>query len=69
MLKEGEVEVMLERAKENDPEAERRIISDNGPQFIARTLRSLLASRARRTSEPHLTIRGRMESWIVWPEC
>jgi putative transposase len=35
-LKESDVEMILERAKEKYPEARPRIISDNGPQFIAR---------------------------------
>ena len=35
-MKEQEVEVILERARERFPDAKPRIISDNGPQFIAR---------------------------------
>src|SRR5207344_1311738 len=34
-MKEPEVETILQRAKEKYPEARPRIISDNGPQFIA----------------------------------
>ena len=33
---ESEIEVILQRAKEKHPEATPRIISDNGPQFIAK---------------------------------
>jgi putative transposase len=35
-MKETEVEVILQRAREKFPEAKPRIISDNGPQFISR---------------------------------
>jgi putative transposase len=34
-MREADIEVILERAKEKYPEAKPRIISDNGPQFIA----------------------------------
>ena len=34
-MKEAEIQMILERAKEKYPEARPRIISDNGPQFIA----------------------------------
>jgi putative transposase len=35
-MKEADIERILERAKEKYPEAKPRIISNNGPQFIAR---------------------------------
>ncbi|HNO89292.1 MAG TPA: DDE-type integrase/transposase/recombinase, partial [Rhodocyclaceae bacterium] len=35
-MTEPEVETILQRAREQYPEARPRIISDNGPQFIAR---------------------------------
>jgi len=35
-MTEAEVELILQRAKEKFPEARPQIISDNGPQFIAR---------------------------------
>lgn len=41
-MTEREVEVILERAREKYPEARPRIISDNGPQFIARDFKSYL---------------------------
>jgi hypothetical protein len=41
-MKEAEIEMILERAKEKCPEAKPRIISDNGPQFIARPAIGLL---------------------------
>jgi transposase InsO family protein len=35
-MKEAEVEVVLQRAQERFPGAKPRVISDNGPQFVAR---------------------------------
>jgi putative transposase len=41
-MKEADIEVILERAKEKHPEAKPRIISDNGPQFIARDFKEFI---------------------------
>jgi putative transposase len=41
-MKEAEVEIILERAREKFPEARPRIISDNGPQFIARDFKEFI---------------------------
>jgi len=41
-MKEPEVEVIMQRASERFPEAKPRIISDNGPQFIARDFRGFI---------------------------
>src|SRR6266481_5519313 len=41
-MKEQEVEGILERAKELYPEARPRIISDNGPQFIAKDFKDFI---------------------------
>ena len=41
-MKETDIEVILERAKEKYPEAKPRIISDNGPQFIARDFKEFI---------------------------
>jgi hypothetical protein len=41
-MKEADIEVILERAKEKYPEAKPRIISDNGPQFIARDFKEFI---------------------------
>ena len=35
-MKEKDIEIILQRAREKYPEARPRIISDNGPQFIAK---------------------------------
>lgn len=41
-MKEREVEIILQRAKEKFPDARPRIISDNGPQFIARDFKEFI---------------------------
>lgn len=41
-MKESEVEVILQRAKERFPEATPKIITDNGPQFIARDFKEFI---------------------------
>jgi transposase InsO family protein len=35
-MQEPDIEIILQRARERVPEARPRIISDNGPQFIAK---------------------------------
>ena len=39
---ESDVEIIIERAKEQFPEARPRIISDNGPQFIAKDFKEFI---------------------------
>lgn len=41
-MRETDIEVILERAKEKYPEAKPRIISDNGPQFLARDFKEFI---------------------------
>ena len=41
-MKEEEIEIILQRAKEKYPQAKPRIISDNGPQFIARDFKEFI---------------------------
>jgi putative transposase len=41
-MREADVEVILERAKEKHSEAKPRIISDNAPQFIARDFKEFI---------------------------
>src|SRR6266446_5911510 len=41
-MKEPEVEIILQRAREKFPEARPRIISDNGPQFIAKDFKEFI---------------------------
>lgn len=41
-MTEAQVEIILQRAREQFPEARPRIISDNGPQFIARDFKQFI---------------------------
>jgi transposase InsO family protein len=41
-MTEADIEIILERAKEQHPEARPRIISDNGPQFIAKDFKEFI---------------------------
>lgn len=41
-MTEADVEIILQRAKEKFPEARPRIISDNGPQFIAKDFKEFI---------------------------
>ena len=65
-MKEWEVEVILERAKEKHPEARPRIISDNGPQFIARDFKEFIRISGMthvRTSPYYPQSNGKIERW------
>ena len=41
-MKEAEIELIIQRAREKYPDAKPRIISDNGPQFIARDFKTFI---------------------------
>jgi putative transposase len=41
-MTESEVELILQRAKEKFPDAQPRIISDNGPQFVAKDFKEFI---------------------------
>ena len=65
-MKEQEVECILERAKELYPEARPRIISDNGPQFVAKDFKEFI----RLSGMSHVRItpyypqsNGKIERW------
>ena len=65
-MKEWEVELVLERAKEKYPEARPRIISDNGPQFIARDFKEFIRISGMthvRTSPYYPKSNGKIERW------
>jgi hypothetical protein len=62
----ADVEVILERAKEKYPEAKPRIISDNGPQFIARDFKEFIRISGMthvRTSPSYPQSNGKLERW------
>jgi putative transposase len=41
-MKEADIEIILQAAREKHPEAKPRIISDNGPQFLARDFKEFI---------------------------
>lgn len=41
-MKESDVEIILQRAREKYPDASPRIISDNGPQFVSRDFKEFI---------------------------
>ncbi|MBI4518594.1 MAG: IS3 family transposase [Deltaproteobacteria bacterium] len=61
-----EVEIIIERAKEAFPEARPRIISDNGPQFIAKDFKEFIRLSGMthvRTSPYYPQSNGKIERW------
>jgi putative transposase len=65
-MTEQEVEIILERAKERFPDARPRIISDNGPQFIARDFKEFIRVSGMthvRTSPFYPQSNGKLERW------
>jgi putative transposase len=73
-MKEADVERILERAKEKYPEAKPRIISDNGPQFLAHDFKEFIRIPGMthvRTSPLYPQSNGKIERWhksLKW-EC
>lgn len=65
-MKEWEVELVLERGRERFPGAKPRIISDNGPQFIARDFKHFIRLTGMthvRTSPYYPQSNGKIERW------
>jgi putative transposase len=65
-MKEADLEMILERAKEKCPEARPRIISDNGPQFMARDFKEFIRISGMthvRTSPFYPQSNGKIERW------
>ena len=65
-MTEAEIEIILEGAKEKYPEAKPRIISDNGPQFIARDFKEFIRISGMthvRTSPYYPQSNGKLERW------
>jgi transposase InsO family protein len=64
--KEIDIEMVLQRALEKCPEAKPRIVSDNGPQFIARDFKSFIRIQGLthvRTSPYYPQSNGKLERW------
>lgn len=65
-MKEAEIETILQRAKELYPEARPRIISDNGPQFVAKEFKEFVRISGMthvRTSPYYPQSNGKLERW------
>jgi len=65
-MKESEVEIILQRAREKYPDAKPRIISDNGPQFVAREFKDFIREAGMthvRTSPYYPQSNGKIERW------
>ena len=65
-MTEGDIEIILQRAKERHPEAKPRIISDNGPQFIAKDFKEFIRVSGMthvRTSPYYPQSNGKIERW------
>ncbi len=65
-MTEPEVEILLQRAKEKFPAASPRIISDNGPQFIAKDFKEFIRISGMthvRTSPYYPQSNGKIERW------
>ena len=65
-MTEADVEIILQRARELFPQASPRIISDNGPQFIARDFKEFIRICGMthvRTSPFYPQSNGKIERW------
>jgi transposase InsO family protein len=65
-MKEAEIEVVLQKALEKFPGVTPRIISDNGPQFLARDFKEfirLVGATHVRTSPYYPQSNGKLERW------
>jgi transposase InsO family protein len=65
-MTEAEIEIILQGAKEKHPEAKPRIISDNGPQFIARDFKEFIRISGMthvKTSPFYPQSNGKIERW------
>jgi transposase InsO family protein len=65
-MTESDVEIIIERAKEKYPGAKPRIITDNGPQFIAKDFKEYIRLSGMtqvRTSPYYPQSNGKIERW------
>lgn len=65
-MTEAELELVLQRAREKYPHARPRIISDNGPQFLARDFKEFIRQAGMthvRTSPYYPQSNGKLERW------
>ena len=65
-MTEADIEIILERAKERYPGVRPRVISDNGPQFIAKDFKEFIRISGMthvRTSPYYPQSNGKIERW------
>lgn len=65
-MTEKEIEIIIQRAKEKFPQATPRIISDNGPQFIAKDFKEfirIIGMTHVKTSPYYPQSNGKIERW------
>lgn len=65
-MREADVEIVLQRAREKFPDAHPRVITDNGPQFIARDFHEFIRLSGMthvRTSPYYPQSNGKIERW------
>lgn len=65
-MREEDVEIIVQRARERYPDARPRIISDNGPQFIARDFKEFIRISGMthvRTAPYYPQSNGKIERW------
>jgi len=65
-MTEADIEIILQGAKEKHPGARPRIISDNGPQFIAKDFKEFIRISGMthvRTSPFYPQSNGKIERW------
>ena len=65
-MKEADIEIILQAAREKYPDAKPRIISDNGPQFLARDFKEFIRICGMthvRTSPFYPQSNGKLERW------
>ena len=65
-MREADVEIVLEAAKEKYPDARPRIISDNGPRFIAKDFKEFIRISGMthvRRSPYYPQSNGKLERW------
>ena len=73
-MKEKEIEIILQRAKEKYPHTSPRIISDNGPQFLAKDFKEFIRVSGMthvKTSPYYPQSNGKLERWhgTIKQEC
>lgn len=65
-MREPDIELVVQRAREHFPDFETRLISDNGPQFVARDFKQFIRFTGMqhvRTSPYYPQSNGKLERW------